>query len=66
MLPRAAGAATVADSVGSRLPILSDQVQNGEQESADLLVTGLTGFGLSLAAEFGSAPTRADPLPGPE
>jgi hypothetical protein len=56
----------VADSVGSQLRVLADQVESGEQESPDCLVTGLTGLSLAPPAEFGSASAGADLLPRPE
>src|SRR6266849_4841591 len=61
--PWAVGVAIVADSLQSQPLILVDEVQSGDQESPDCLVTGLTDVSLAPPAEFGSAPTRADPLP---
>ena len=62
--PWAGGLAIVADSLDSRLPTLAYQVERGKEKGTDLLVTGLTGFGLSPSTEFGSAPAGADLLPG--
>jgi hypothetical protein len=52
-------------ALGSRLFVLAHQGESSEEESPDLLVTGLTGLGAAAPAEFGSAPARADPLAGP-
>ena len=54
----------MADSVDSRLPTLAYQVERRKEKGTDLLVTGLTGSGLSPSTEFGSAPAGADLLPG--
>ena len=54
------------EAVGSRRPILAHQGEGSEEESPDLLVTGLTGLGLAAPAELGSAPAGADPLARPE
>ena len=50
----------------SRLFVLVQQSKGSEEESPDLLVTGLTGLGLAPPTKFGSAPAGADPLAGPE
>jgi hypothetical protein len=51
-------------SLRSQLFVLAHQGESSEEESPDLLVTGLTGLGLAPPTEFGSAPAGADPLPG--
>jgi hypothetical protein len=53
-------------ALGSRLFVSAHQGEGSEEESSDLLVTGLTGLGLAAPAELGSEPARADPLAAPE